>query len=424
MLKRLLLVLLLALTLRITYVAAVTRHDHHLYDALWYTIGADMFAQGKGPVVPVFTPPRRPSAEHPPLTSIILAPATKFTHGSQTAMRLTMACLGCIVVLEVGLIAREIAGNRAALIAAGLASVYPNLWVNDGLLMSETITALVVAFAILLLYRFTRRPSLRLAIAIGFACGLGMLTRVEIGLMLPLVVVPIFLLTTVVTLRRRLAWVGIAIAVAVVTISPWVIRNLTTFERPVFLSTGDGPALLGANCAKTYSGRLLGYWDSSCGIPGVIRARDASVTSENQRRLAFDYMSKHPGGLARASLARVGRVWSLYRPLQMARINRREGRPEAVSIAGFVFFYALLPPAVAGAVLLHRRRVTLVPLLGQFALVTLTALAFYGIVRFRVPAEISMLVLAAITFDAWTGGRWPIGGVSSIGRPQSVFGAG
>ena len=59
MLKRLLLVLLLALTLRITYVAAVTRHDHHLYDAFWYTIGADMFAQGKGPVVPVFTHRRR-----------------------------------------------------------------------------------------------------------------------------------------------------------------------------------------------------------------------------------------------------------------------------------------------------------------------------------------------------------------------------
>ena len=148
------------------------------------------------------------------------------------------------------------------------------------------------------------------------------------------------------------------------------------------------------------------------------------MTSENQRRLAFEYMSTNPGGLARASLARVGRVWSLYRPLQMARINRREGRPEAVSIAGFVFFYALLPPTVAGAVLLHRRRVTLVPLFGQFALVTLTALAFYGIVRFRVPAEISILVLAAITLDAWTGGRWPIGGGSSVRRPQSVFGAG
>jgi hypothetical protein len=93
----------------------------------------------------------------------------------------------------------------------------------------------------------------------------------------------------------------------------------------------------------------------------------------------------------------------------MARVNRREGRPEAVSIVGLVFFYALLPLAVAGAVLLHRRRVTLLPLLGQFAAVTLTALAFYGIVRFRVPAEVSILVLAAIALDAWTAGGLPVG---------------
>jgi 4-amino-4-deoxy-L-arabinose transferase-like glycosyltransferase len=407
-LKRFLVVMALAFAVRATYVAVVTRHDHRLYDAIWYTVGAGRFGQGKGPIVPVFTRPSRPSAEHPPLTSILLAPVSRLTNGDETAMRFTMAFLGCIVVLLVGLIAREIAGDRAALIAAGLASIYPNLWVNDGLIMSETITALMVALAILLLYRFTRRPSLRLAIAIGFACGLGMLTRAEIGLMLPLVVVPMFL-TAAVAMRRRLAYAGIAILVSLATISPWVIRNLTTFDRPVFLSTGDGPALGGANCAKTYSGRLLGYWDPFCGVAGLHRSGDASVDSENQRRLAFEYMTTHPGGLARAALARVGRVWSLYRPLQMAQINRREGRPEGVSIAGLACFYLLLPLAVVGGLLLHRRRVTLAPLLGQLALVTLTAIAFYGIVRFRVPAEVSILVLAAIALDAWTGGRFRIG---------------
>jgi 4-amino-4-deoxy-L-arabinose transferase-like glycosyltransferase len=414
LLKRHVVVVGLALAVRATYVVVVTRHDHGLYDAIWYTVGAGRFGQGKGPIVPVFTLPSRPSAEHPPLTSIILAPVSRLTHGDETAMRFTMAFLGCIVVLLVALIAREIAGDRAALIAAGLASIYPNLWVNDGLIMSETITALVVALAILLLYRFIRRPSLGLAIAIGLSCGLGMLTRAELGLMLPLVVVPMFL-TAAVTMRRRLACAGIAILVSLATISPWVIRNLTTFDRPVFLSSGDGPALAGANCAKTYSGRLLGYWDPFCGVAGLHRSGEASVDSANQRRLAFEYMTSHPAGLARASLARVGRVWSLYRPLQMARLNRREGRPEGVSIAGFLSFYLLLPPAVVGGVVLHRRRVKLTPLLGQFAVVTLTALAFYGIVRFRVPAEVSMLVLAAIALDAWTGGRFPIGKLDWVG---------
>jgi hypothetical protein len=60
----------------------------------------------------------------------------------------------------------------------------------------------------------------------------------------------------------------------------------------------------------------------------------------------------------------------------------------------------LVPFAVAGGVLLRRRRVPITPLVAQFAIVTLTAAAIYGLVRFRVPAEVSLVVLAAVALDA------------------------
>ena len=61
--------------------------------------------------------------------------------------------LGLGVVLLTALLARAVAGDRAALIAAFLAALYPYLWVNDGLIMSESFTGLFVVGALLAAYR-------------------------------------------------------------------------------------------------------------------------------------------------------------------------------------------------------------------------------------------------------------------------------
>jgi predicted metalloprotease len=56
---------------------------------------------------------------------------------------------------------------------------------------------------------------------------------------------------------------------------------------------------------------------------------------------------------------------------------------------------------VVGGVRLRRRQVPITPLVAQFVIVTVTAAAIYGITRFRVPAEVSLVVLAAVAFDGW-----------------------
>ena len=38
-------------------------------------------------------------------------------------------------------------------------------------------------------------------------------------------------------------------------------------------------------------------------------------------------------------------------------------------------------------------------------IVAVTAAAIYGLVRFRIPAEVSLVVLAAVAVDGWLGGR-------------------
>ena len=53
------------------------------------------------------------------------------------------ALLGIAAVVVIGLLGYRLAGPAAGLVAAGIAAVYPQLWINDGVLLSESIVVLV-----------------------------------------------------------------------------------------------------------------------------------------------------------------------------------------------------------------------------------------------------------------------------------------
>jgi 4-amino-4-deoxy-L-arabinose transferase-like glycosyltransferase len=409
----LLLIVLAALAVRVGYVVVAKRHEPALGDQIYYRAQANTLARGEG-----FTDPRDGSqtAEHPPLTALALTPTSwvmeRFDEGGDhlLAQRLTMTVFGAAVVLVIGLIGRAVAGDRAGLLAAGLAAIAPNLWVNDALVMSETLAALAVALAILFAYRFARDPTVANAALVGACIGLAMLVRAELGLLLPLMVLPMAWFAH----RRRDGEPGatragfgvggvatrflVACLAALLLVSPWVVANLVRFDEPVFFSTNDGLTLCGANLHRTYYGQGTGLWALDCANfhtpPG-----DRSVVSNALRDRGFEFMGDHLGRLPAVMGVRVARVWSLYAPGFMATYNLNEGREEWVSWLGFVSFWLTVPFAVAGGVTLRRRRVPLTPLVAQFIVVTLTAALIYGLVRFRVPAEVALVVLAAVALD-------------------------
>jgi 4-amino-4-deoxy-L-arabinose transferase-like glycosyltransferase len=353
-----------------------------------------------------FTDPRDGSqtAEHPPLTALVLTPTTwlaeRVSPGGRhlTEQRLTMAVLGAVVVLLIGLVGRRVGGNRVGWIAAGVAALYADLFINDGLVMAETLAALAVALAILLAYRFGRAPTWGNAAWLGAACGLAMLTRAELGLLLLFMVLPVALFARALTVGRRLLLVLMAAAAAALVVSPWVVANLTRFDQPVLFSTNDGLTLCGANLDSTYYGSGTGLWALDCAFRPA-PAGDRSVFSNQLRKDGLHYVREHLGRVPVVVAARIGRVWSVYAPGQMVDYNRNEGRPVWASWLAFGSFWVLVPFGVWGGVLLRRRRVPITPLVAQFVIVTVTAAAIYGLVRFRVPAEVSLVVLAAVGVD-------------------------
>lgn len=402
-----------ALVGRIVYVLTVTNNETKtkFYDAFFYINETRTLAEGRGFVGPLLSD--RANADHPPLTVVTLAPVSYFTDGDELAMRLTMAALGTGVVVLVGLIGVEVAGGRAGLIGAGVAAVYPNLWMNDGLVMAETLATLAAAAAIFCCYRLARAPTWRNAIGAGVACGLAMLARGELALLIPLVVVPTILALRWLGRRQRWTLVGLSVAGALVLVAPWVGYNLARFEHRTLLSTGDGGTLLGANCHQVYFGDRVGEWDIRCLRERRI-GRDTSFDSARQRGVAFRYVRRHLDRFPLVMLARVGRVWSVYAPFQMAYGAENEGRPAAASFAGLAMFWLLAPLAVGGLITLRRRGVLVIPLAGTLVMVTVIAALFYGLVRFRIAADVAVVVLAAVAIDAlmpWLGRKI---------RPQST----
>ena len=394
----LLLIVLAGIGLRVGYVLTVTQHDHGFYDAAFYEFEARSVADGRGFVYPLpSVQSGRPAADHPPLTVLALVPAAELSGNSRLWMRFTMVALGAAVVLLVGLLGRALAGPRVGLTAAGLAAVYANLWLNDGLLMSETLAALTTVAALLLAYRHLRRPSWRLAAALGVVCGLAALARAELVLLVPLLALP----AAWVAHRRvvgRLEMAAAVLAGAVLVVGPWVGYNLARFQEPTFVSTGDGVALLGANCGVAYHPPLLGLWAVGC-LPPHAPPGDESVVNLDYRNQATSYLRHHLGEVPVVALARLGRLLGVYNPGQIARYNAGEGRPRWASYLGITSFLLLLPFAVGGFVWLRRRRVRVWPLLAPVWVVLVSAVAFYGTPRFRVPAEPVAVTLAAV--GAW-----------------------
>jgi hypothetical protein len=335
------------------------------------------------------------SAAHPPLFSLYFALVARLGFESATDARLATAVLGGLAVGAIGYAGRAVANVRVGVVAAVLAALYPYLWSTDLLVLSETLLALIAALLIVTSYRALDGPSPRRVAWVGLCIAAATLTRAESLLLLPLLGLPLAWRGPA-GRERVLRFVAVVLA-SLVPLVPWVAYNLGRFDKPVFLSTGAGGTLADANCDEVYFGEHIGWWAITC-IPDL--SGDESVRDEKLRRIAFDYMRDHRDDLPRVVGARVGRVWEVFRPYQTAGFDWNEGRGRGIGEWALLTYFATLSLAVAGAVVLWTRRRSLLPLLAIVATVTITAAAFYGAVRFRVPADVVLVVLAAVSIDA------------------------
>ena len=387
-----------ALVVRLVYVLVRLRHEPLGGDSLYYSLQGHDLAHGRWFIEPYrfrLDHVTEPSAYHPPLFSLYLGVVSRLGADSFLAHRIAACMVGAAAVGAVGFLGRRLAGNRVGLLAAGIAALYPYLWINDAVVLSESLLALITALMLLAAYAFWRIPSPWRAAALGAGIGLLALTRAEGVLLFALLASPVAFAVPGLDWRRRLERIGVMALAALALVLPWVAFNLARFEAPAYLSTGSGVTLVDSSCNAVYSGPFIGWWSFLC-IPDRI-SNDEAVNDRENREVALRYVRRHVSELPRVVAARVGRMWGVFRPLQTADLD---GRGVNADRAGLAASYVLIPLAIGGLVMLRRRREPILPMLALGAMVTITAALFYGAVRFRVPADVAIVVCAAVALDA------------------------
>ncbi|MDQ1424974.1 MAG: hypothetical protein QOD72_2472, partial [Acidimicrobiaceae bacterium] len=145
-------------------------------DAVVYHEGAKLLVDGKGFIRPIeyeWNGKVVHAADHPPLFMLYLSAFTLVGLGTVVDHQLAGVLLGAVTVVLVGVAGRRIGSPRVGLIAAFLTATYALIWVNDLLVMSETLAITTTAGMVLAAYAYWQSRSRRAAIALGVLGGLA-----------------------------------------------------------------------------------------------------------------------------------------------------------------------------------------------------------------------------------------------------------
>jgi Dolichyl-phosphate-mannose-protein mannosyltransferase len=391
------------LAVRIWFLADVTGDSSLVGDGVEYVGLADALADGRGYVSPFVESGGDPvpSAHKPPLYPLLLALVALFGATGHIPFQVISALVGTATVVVCALLAHRIAGRRAAILTAAIGAAYPVFVVADASLRAESLYGLCIALTLLAAYLAWERPTTWRLVALGAIIGLATLARSEGLALLVLIGVPIVLMRGSPGRAWRLAVLAGACALV---LAPWLIRCWIVFDQPVLISTNSGDLIAGANCEDVYSGSRIGSWSFDCAT-GVSGDNEAEVASELRER-GFDYARDHADRLPAVAAARALRPWGFFDPAgEVSAKTFGEGRSRTANWLGLAACWALLALAVVAFVVLRRRGQPLFILAAPFVLVVVVSVTSYGILRFRAPADVALVVLGGVALDALLGAR-------------------
>jgi 4-amino-4-deoxy-L-arabinose transferase-like glycosyltransferase len=377
---------IVALAIRVAYVQLYSRHADLGFDANTYYEIAKRIAAG-----------HLPGALFPPGLPFLLAVFRLIGLTTRTKELIGMAVLGTSTTVLIGVVGRRLGGARVGLVAAGLAAVYPNLWLADGALMTESLTAFVVVAMIWLLLRAQSSPTNKRWLLVGVPAAVAALTRSDGWLFILAMTFTAALLCRALPRRRQLACAALALVLPIGFVAAWEIRNVAQMHALLPIAVNSWDVVGGANCYDTYYGDRIGSWVTQCLQYGG--RRDEISANRYARDLGIDYARAHAARIPLVVAARLGRTFGVYEPWQELDVESFfEGRSLPWSKVGFVMYALLVPFAAAGALVLRRRhdRASLGILLVPVATVFVSTVFGYGNHRFRIPMEPTLLLLAAV----------------------------
>ena len=331
-------------------------------------------------------PPLEPDHSRTPAYPLMLAAVRKLGLGVPWAIvaQILLSCATCLMIVR---LAYAVSGHRTAALLAGaiFALDVPSV-VMDNLILTETLFTFLLTLSIWLLVAHLKRPE-RLGLLLGSAVLLGasVLCR-PIAVFLPFVLGGVIVLLRPRPLRSAAGRAAAYLAVSLLVVAPWLVRNKVVFGSP-FLCTRGQHNLLYNRAAGVYmvthgasfreaQEALYQEAQSTFEPEAGSAAARAVQLKRHEARLAISLLMQHPLIYAR------NHVWSviqiLLKPLRSA-IDIQLGLSGASTLAAES---GEKEPSILSRLLARTSVVTLALVVVQLVMVLVVwALFAYGLWR-------------------------------------------
>ncbi len=374
-------------------------------DAKFFHVSAAYLASGKG----YETLSGHPTANHPPVFSLLLACFDWLGLHSIGEQRVAVSIVAGAGVLLLGLLGRRLAGPSVGLVGAAIAAASPVWFQPSGILMSESVYLVVIPGILLMALRCVDRPTAWRFGSLGLLIAVAILIRSEAIDLVVLLGIPVILMAA--AGRRKRIQAGLALLVGfLVVLTPWVVRNDIQLGG-ASLSTNGGVTLAGSYCpaALNPSSSSYGSFNYACAIdeyiflikhtrpPGGARSYTELTLNRAATRQAETFARNHLSDIPGLVLAREMSLWGFGNQSFQLSLATAEGRVTGYEQAGRILYWVLLPFVILGLIVLATISwKSLVIVTVPLAVVALNSAAFYGSTRMRMAAEPSLAVLAAV----------------------------
>lgn len=362
----------LALIVRVLYVVLFQQGYEPGADALHYHGLATAVADGDGFVHPFPFAEVHPTAFRPPLFPFVLGGAYAiFGSYVGVAQGLNVIC-GVGVVVMAALVAARLGGERAGLATGVLASIFPPLLANDGAVLTESLSLLLLIGTVALLMSGRVVPA-------GITSGLLILTRPS---------AQGFAAVMAVWVLWRLGWRrAFAFAVPVVlVVTPWVVRNQIELGSPVLVTSN------GFNIAAVYSpeSREADLWLDPVNDRRFDYLRegidDEVELQEIWSRHGLDSLKAHPDQVFPVIVRNVRNILEIN-PRKSELPEFLDGRNLTLRWTTLPLTWLVLPLGIAGLWVLRRQR-GVGPLALAALYFTATSIVSFAPPRIRAPLDI------------------------------------
>lgn len=345
-------------------------------------------------------PVDKPTSFWDPLYIYIYAGFKAANLGSPIFLRLLNALFGTLTVLVAWKLGLLLAGKRTAFLLGLAIALYPYYIYYTAIIMPETLNMLLLGSVMLGCVYATVKPGIVRGLLLGAAVALLALTRSNIIVFFPFLLLYLLLAHRKTTLfSKRLLSVLAAVIAFSAVMAPWVMRNYTVHSRFILMPQRTGINLWMRNHPRVMEPELAAAGQS---IPQDMLSnlkktdllefptdapKDEFIRNQVFNSRMTEFLSANPGYFAYMSWLRLGDFLAVVGPGE---------RSLAAMLGGWLSYGIAIPLAIAGIWISRRklRELWIFHLLIAYYVVSHALM--HGGIQYRLPIDQFILLFAVL----------------------------